>query len=86
MCWTIEPIRLVCSTNDEIVVDSIKDQYRFYLPTIYVMKKLYQDDLVSLLKNRQNEKKKNRQFYNKKKKVTIIETCTMLNITEKFYL
>lgn len=49
MCWTINATRLVCSKNDKIVVDSIKYQYRFYLPTIFLMKKLYQDNLVSFL-------------------------------------
>lgn len=72
MCWTIKATRLVCSKNDKIVVDSIKDQYRFYLPTIFVMKKLYQDYLVSLLKANQM-KIKTDSFSTKRKKLQLLE-------------
>lgn len=77
MCWTIKATRIVCSKNDKIVVDSIKDQYRFYLPTIFVMKKLYHDNLVSLLKTDQRKRKKST-VLQQKEKITIIGTCTML--------
>lgn len=58
MCRTINATRLVCSKNDKIVVDSIKDLYRLYLPTIFLMKKLYQYNLVSLLKTDQMKREK----------------------------
>lgn len=69
----IKATRLVRSKNDKIVVDSIKDQYRFYLPTIFIMNKLYQDNLVSLLKTNQMNRKKPTILQQKKKKLQLLE-------------